>query len=185
MVAALLSALTLAATQVVAPGAEGVATRRVGVQLDVGAPDGVGATLAFMPAAGLRLQVGGLNNGFGSGLRAGVVLLAFPRSSVRPLLGIDGGLVAGGPGAWALPLVPDPVLRELLRGADVGFVNTQVGLELGSGSVALVLRAGLSWVQLSATDKEVPMNDGTTLRLEGLSLSAYIPSARIGLLICF
>lgn len=184
MSTSLLLAVALSAT-VGLDAAGDSAAPRVGAQLDVGVPDGLGAALSLMPAASLRLQVAGLNNGVGSGLRVGAVLLAFPRAPFRPLFGVEAGHVLGGPGAWALPLLPDASLREALRGASVSLVNTQVGFELGSRHVAVVLRAGLSWVQVVPRDQEVPMSDGATLRLGGVVLSGFIPSARLGLLVCF
>lgn len=57
----------------------------VGVQLDVGVPDGIGASLVYTPGRSLRLLVGGLGNGVGAGGRAGVLLVAFPpRASAIP-----------------------------------------------------------------------------------------------------
>lgn len=185
MVAAALLAVALASSPSgVSTSGEGP-TPRLGVQVDAGLPDGVGASAAFMPGPGLRLQLGGVNNGVGSGVRLGAVLLAFPTWAFRPLLGVEGGYVFGGPGAWALDLVPDEVVRGVLRGANVGFVNAQVGFELGSRHVALVVRAGLSWVQVTPRDQELGLGDAGTLRLGGLSLSGFIPSARVGLLVCF
>jgi hypothetical protein len=158
---------------------------RLGVQLDVGLPDGLGASLAYMPAASLRLHLGGVNNGLGSGFRGGAVLLAFPSLAWRPLLGVEGGSIVGGPGAWLPEFVPDPIVRAVLSGASVTFVNTQLGFELGSRHVALVVRAGMSWVRVTPRDQEFPLGDAGVLRLGGLSLSGFIPSARIGLLVCF
>ncbi len=157
-----------------------------GVQFDVGAPDGIGASAVLTPFRFLRLQVGGLTNGVGSGVRMGVMLLAFPRSPFRPLLGVDGGYVYGGLGPWLPQLIDDPRLRAWVTGLSVGFVNAQVGFELGSKHVALTLRVGLSYIDVGLRSQTLDVGvEGAPLTVTGIAISGFIPSARLGVLFCF
>lgn len=193
LVAALALALTATAPPLVTT--EGVALEEdgrapwvappVGVQLDVGAPDGIGVSLVYTPGRYLRLQVGGLSNGVGAGVRAGLLLVAFPTSFFRPLLGVDGGWVFGGQLAWLPALLEDEVARTAITGMSVGFANAHLGFELGSKHVALTLRAGLSWVELRAPSQRYSAGGTSTVTVDGLSVRGFIPSARLGLLFCF
>ncbi len=157
----------------------------VGIQLDVGVPDGIGASLVYTPGRYLRLSVGGLSNGVGAGVRAGATLVAFPTSIFRPLLGVDGGFVSGGHLAWLPPLLDDEAARTAITGVSVGFVNAQLGFELGSKHVAFTLRAGLSYVELVAPKQSYSTGGVSTVTVSGLALTGFIPSARLGLLFCF
>jgi hypothetical protein len=157
----------------------------VGVQLDVGVPDGLGASLVVTPARFLRLHVGGLNNGVGSGARLGAWLVAFPSGPFRPLVGFDAGYVFGGQGAWLPQLVSDATARQVIDGLTVGFVNAHVGFELGSKNVAFTLRAGLSYIDVSGGSLAFATSARSQVNADGLTLTGLIPSARLGFLICF
>lgn len=156
-----------------------------GVLVDAGAPDGIGASLVATPGRFFRLHAGGLTNGVGAGVRLGVLLVAFPRFAFRPILGVDGGYVFGGLGEWLPQLIEDPGLRRAVTGATVGFVNAQVGFELGSEHVAFVLRAGLSWVDVSLASQSLSVGDSATVSVRGIALRGFIPSARLGFIFCF
>lgn len=194
MLNAALAALALTAAPPLVT-AEGVAlddkgnkpssTPFLGVQVDVGAPDGIGASLVVTPWRYLRLSVGGLSNGVGAGARAGLTLVAFPNSAFRPLLGVDGGYVFGGQAAWLPGLISDANLRNVISGVSVGFGNAHVGFELGSKYVAFTLRAGLSYVDLTMGSQSLPAGDNASISANGISLKGVIPSARLGFIICF
>jgi hypothetical protein len=157
----------------------------IGIQLDVGVPDGIGASLVYTPGRYLRLLVGGLSNGVGAGVRAGAQLVAFPTSIFRPLLSVDAGWVFGGQLAWLPPLLDDEVARKAISGMTVGFANVQLGFELGSKHFAVTLRAGLSYVELRAPSQSYAAGGASTLTLNGLSVTGFVPSARLGLLFSF
>jgi hypothetical protein len=194
MLVAAFTSLALAATPPLVT-AEGIALEEsgkapwtapfFGVQLDVGAPDGIGASLVATPGRYLRVHAGGLNNGVGSGVRLGVTLLAFPRSIFRPLLGLDAGYVFGGQAAWLPQLIEDAQVRAAISGFNVGFANAQVGFELGSKHVAFTLRAGLSYVDVSLAPQQLDTGLGSSVSLMGLGLRGFIPSARLGFLFMF
>ncbi len=157
----------------------------LGLVLDAGVPDGLAAGLEVNPLSFLRLQLSGLSNGVGSGVRVGVVLVAFPRFPVRPLIAADAGYVFGGAGAWALPLITDVQVRAAVSNVSGGFLNVHAGLELGSKTFALVLRGGLSWIDVDLGGHTLTLGSNTSVSAGGTSLRGFIPSARLGFQICF
>ncbi|MFZ5441513.1 MAG: hypothetical protein ACOZQL_16015 [Myxococcota bacterium] len=156
-----------------------------GVHLDAGAPDGIGAGMTVTPGRFLRIQLSGLTNGVGSGVRLGAMLVAFPSFAFRPFLGVDGGYVWGGQWAWLPQLIDDPTVRSMITGVSVGFASAQVGFELGSKNFAFVLRAGLSYVDLGLPNQQLTTGSASSVSIGGLALHGFIPSARLGFLICF
>lgn len=157
----------------------------LGAQLDVGAPDGIGASLVVAPGRFVRIQAGGLNNGVGSGVRIGATLIAFPSFGFRPLLGLDAGHAFGGAGEWLPQLLPDARIGNLVKGASVSFVNLQLGFELGTPTFAFTLRAGMSWVDIGVASQRLDTSATTSVTASGLQVSGFIPSARLGLVFFF
>src|SRR5438128_292262 len=94
LVALLVSAPGLAAAPLSpgagAPGPADEGYRRVGVLLDLGAPDGVGLSLAYRVQPWLRFHAGPTTNTAGFGVRGGASLIpfAFP---VAPNLNLEAG----------------------------------------------------------------------------------------------
>ena len=157
----------------------------VGVQLDVGLPDGLGASLVITPHRFVRVHAGGLNNGAGSGVRFGAMLLAFPAWVFRPYLAADAGYVFAGVGAWLTPMLSDPTLKSALEKMSVGFVNAHVGFELGSKDVAITLRGGFSYVAMDTGSQAIATGASSTVTTSGIALHGIVPSARIGFLFNF
>ena len=138
----------------------------VGVLVDVGVPDGAGATASYAPVGWLRLELGGIHNAVAGGIRGGVVL-ARPTGIFRPTLGLSVGRSFGGEAGW---------LYDKLGRVSYDFASAMAGLELGSRHAALFLRAGMSWV-----DGSVEL-EGT---LQPVRVRLFIPSARLGLAFFF
>ncbi|MFT3709839.1 MAG: hypothetical protein QM817_19590 [Archangium sp.] len=157
----------------------------LGVQVDVGAPDGIGASLVATPGRYFRIHAGGLNNGVGSGVRFGVTFIAFPENAFRPLLGGDLGYVFGGAGAWLPQLINDATVKNAISGIDIAYGNAQVGFELGSPHVAFTFRAGISYLRMIADRQEVATGANSSVTVSGIAINAVIPSARLGLIVCF
>lgn len=157
----------------------------IAVTIDAGLPDGLGASLSVMPLSFLRVSLGGLTNGVGAGVRLGVTLLAFPRWPVRPLVSVDGGYVFGGHAPWALDFITDTSLRTALSQVNVGFVNAHAGLEMGSRNIAVVLRGGVSWIDVDLGGQSLTLGGGVSVTAAATSLRGFIPSARLGLMISF
>jgi hypothetical protein len=164
---------------------EPVHTRRqpwLGAQLDVGFPDGVGASAMVMPTDWLRVQVGGSWNGASRGLRAGLVALPFPSffQSVRPTVSIEGGYAFDTTSQWLIDLAQDPALKAALAKVSVLHATGQLGLEFGSKYFSFFLRGGLSYV-----DVQLASYQGESAALEGLALHGLFPSGKLGFLVCF
>lgn len=157
----------------------------IGVQLDAGAPDGLGASLVVTPGRFFRVHVAGLTNGVGSGVRFGVQLMAFPSFAFRPFIAADAGYVFGGQWAWLPELIDDAQLRAMVSGVSVGFANAHVGFEVGSKNVAFVVRAGLSYVDIGLAGQALTTGSNSQVTVGSLSLHGFIPSARVGFLFCF
>jgi hypothetical protein len=156
----------------------------VGVQADVGLPDGAGASAMVMPVSWVRVHVGGLATLSGSGVRAGVTLLAFSRAPVRPTLGVEAGYSFTGSARW-IPFVDAvPWLAPALDQVSYGWASAQVGFELGSPHVALVVRGGLSYVDLTFAGPRVDVG-GASLSASSMALRGFLPSARVGLMVAF
>jgi hypothetical protein len=155
-----------------------------GVQGDVGLPDGAGASLLVMPVSWMRLHVGGLATLSGSGARAGVTLVAFPKSGVRPMLGVEGGYAFSGNATWVPYIGTLPALSHALEQVSYGWGSAHVGFELGSPHFSIILRGGLSYIDLTFAGPRVDVG-GATLTASSMSLRGVIPSARVGLMIAF
>ncbi|MCA2979475.1 MAG: hypothetical protein INH41_01425 [Myxococcaceae bacterium] len=156
----------------------------LGVQADVGLPDGAGASALVMPLAWLRVHVGGLATLAGAGVRAGMTLVAFPTSGVRPTVGFDAGYSLGGSARWVAELASAPWLGGVFEQVTYSWASAQAGLELGSRHVALVLRGGLSYFDMTFAGPRVDVG-GAFLAASSMSLRGVIPSARAGLLFAF
>jgi hypothetical protein len=154
----------------------------LGAQLDVGFPDGVGASLMVMPAEWLRLQVGGSWNGASRGLRAALVALLFPSffKSVRPTLSLEGGYAFDTDSRWLVDRLEDPALKAALSRVTVLHGGGLVGLEFGSKYFSFFLRAGVSYV-----DVQLGEYAGQSAAVRGLSLHGLFPSGKLGFLVCF
>lgn len=156
----------------------------IGVQGDVGLPDGAGASLLVMPLSWVRLSLGGLATLSGSGVRAGVSLVAFPSQTVRPLVGVEAGYAFTGSARW-LPFVGSlPFFSNALEQVSYGWGSAHVGFELGSRHAALVLRGGVSYVDLSFAGPHLDVG-GASLSAASMSLRGVVPSGRVGLMFAF
>jgi hypothetical protein len=155
--------------------------------VDVGAPQGLGASLGWRPWSWLRVHGGPATNGISLGWRGGLSLLPFG-GVFRPILTFGAGRFAEGDamrllGAFAPDLQQDE--RALAR-VGYEFTLAHVGFELGSPSaVSFFLCGGVSrtalrvaglpeflWSALDATSRP-----GWT------TLTIISPSVQLGLLL--
>jgi prepilin-type processing-associated H-X9-DG protein len=157
----------------------------LGIIVEGGIPDGLSAGLEVSPVSFMRLHLAAVSNGVGLGVRVGLALVAFPRFPIRPLIAVDAGYVFSGTGAWALQFIADPTLRSALSTVNAGFVDGHVGLELGSKHFSVVLRGGLSWIDVDLGGHRFETGTNSTLTAGGTNVRGFIPSARLGLQVCF
>ena len=117
----------------------------LGLLADAGVPDGANAAIALRAAPWLRLHAGGGYNTVSSGVRAGAAWIPW---TVGPSLNMEVGHYRRGN---ANDLVSDMVgtsrwLTPLFEEFGYTYVNTQLGLELGRGSVQFFIHGGLSYL---------------------------------------
>lgn len=155
-----------------------------GVQGDVGLPDGAGASLLIMPLSWLRLHLGGLATLSGSGMRAGVTLVATPRATVRPTLGVEAGYSFSGNASWLPFIGAMPLLSNALQQVSYAWGSAQAGFELGSPHFSVIIRGGLSYVDLTFAGPRLDVG-GASLSASSMSLRGIVPSAKVGLMIAF
>lgn len=158
----------------------------LGAQLEVGFPDGAGAAAMVNPTRWLRVHVAGLTNAISAGIRLGVTVLPLVTffRFVRPIFGIDAGYFFRGDATWFPGLPNSDLLKSALKEVSYGFGSAQLGLELGTKNVSFVIRGGLSYVDLSLGNSQLNVGGGV-LTTNGVGLRGVVPSARLGLMICF
>lgn len=153
---------------------------RVGVLVDVGIPDGAGASLVLKPAAWLRVQAGALGNGVGSGVRVGLVLapLDWP---VRPTLSVEAGRYFDGDAAWVLGDGASAALKSFLSRVSYDFAEGQLGLEFGSKRFAFFLRGGLAYVDISVPNvSQLLSGQAASAAGPAAHIRSPLPSAKLG-----
>lgn len=153
--------------------------RWVGMQFDVGAPDGVALGVVVRPYVNwARLNLSGTYNAIAPGIRGGVTLdpIKFP---VAPTLTFEGGHAWNGniPGGGSnLPQV----------GYD--YMNLHLGLEFGNRDHwRFFLQGGPSWmhVQTSNFQAVVGSSDSSLVIGNPSANVAVIPTAKLGFALYF
>lgn len=155
----------------------------LGLLVDAGVPDGAGISVAYRPWSWLRLQGGGIYNTVNGGFRGGVTLLPF-YSWFTPTLTVEAGHYSGGDASSVTRRFSnDPRLTNAFNVA-YNFENAHLGVEVGSPRwVAFFLRAGLSYVQMTADVQ--PMISDSTIRAQPLQIKLIMPSVKLGLVMYF
>jgi hypothetical protein len=161
---------------------------RLGVALDLGAPEGAALGLLFRPVPAFRLWGGPAWNYVGWGFQGGLALVPF-QWAIAPTLSLEAGryfdadvtrFVNEGSGA---PAEVMPLLRR------VGFTYAAVlaGIEIGSQrGFAFSLRAGVSRIGVVARGSSQSTGaGGTDVSVENPRLTAVIPSVKLGVQLFF
>lgn len=120
----------------------------LGLMVDGGFPDGIGASVLVRPIWFARFHAGGTYNFLGPGLRTGVTLVPFhfpivPTASFEygHAFQADAGRLASLFGRLS------PTEKTLLEKVGYDYLSLQVGLETGSQTgFAWFTRVGVSWV---------------------------------------
>ena len=162
---------------------------RFGIRFGAGIPDGATADLVFRPQRWLRLQAGPAWDYVGWGVQGGVALTPF-RWAISPVFEVRYGHFFSANLNKTIKDIPVE-LQPLASDVAFDYVNGQVAFEFGSPrGFTFSLGFGLSyfWTDIRGTGTTV-QNPGTpdeaTVTVTDPSLSAVIPSVRLGVLYYF
>jgi hypothetical protein len=154
--------------------------RWLGLQADVGVPDGAGIGVAVRPGiTWARLEASYTYSVVASGVRGGVTLDPFD-AIIAPTITVEGGETFNGelPGSW-VGLSNNPRLNY-------EYVNVHLGLELGRrDSWRIFIRGGATRVHAEAADLRAA-NGTTTTTVDRLEANANVlGTAKIGFMVLF
>ena len=162
---------------------------RVGVALDAGAPDGLGASIVLRPRHWARLELSGLTNGFSAGMRGGVSWIPLDHLFSPSLTLEFGGFWPGNANALAAKLLGDPSFHSgYLDRISYTFANAQLGLEVGRGDFQLSLHAGYSRVWMTSESFAEGLQEasgGSTITASPAYAQLIAPSAKVGFTLFF
>jgi len=157
----------------------------LGVQLDVGVPEGAAASLAVRPWHWLRFHGGMMYNTVSLGVEGGVSLIPF-YSWITPALTLEAGrFFPGDANGMARRISGNSTLNSpLLRNVGYTFGSAYLGLEIGSPkSLCFFLRGGVSYVESSLSGLKEQI--GGNVEASDLKLRGVVPSAKLGLMLYF
>jgi hypothetical protein len=164
----------------------------LGLMADVGVPDGVNAALALRPVPWLRLHAGGGTNTVSAGYRGGLTLLV--PAVVSPSFSVEVGHFRDGDanGLVRRFVGGQGVLEPLLARFGYTYINSQFGLEIGSGPVQFFIHAGVSRITATVHNASAALESAqagqrdpqttVTLREEPV-VRVWAPSVKMGLIV--
>jgi hypothetical protein len=155
----------------------------LGVSVGGGFPDLVNANLLVRPLPWLRLYGGPCWSSISWGAQAGVLVAPWA-SVVTPTLSLQTGKV------WGTSLrryvksnsTTAQELKPLLGNVEYQYLAGDLGLEVGSPrGFSFYLRLGLSLVSITANGSAThTAGDGTRVTIRDPSVTAWLPSAKLG-----
>ena len=161
--------------------------KKLGLQLDAGAPDGAGLLVLFRPFRWLRVNGGLAYNYLGVGVRGGFSLVPV-HWEVTPTLNFDlGHYFSGGLTKFVTPANEGE--RALYSDAADDYWSAQVGLEFGSqDGFAFYLRGGITHLSATTSAQNLTryLNAAASsqyIARRDLDFTALLPSVRLGILI--
>lgn len=171
-------ALAMVAIPAIASAEESPRFKYVGMQMDLGVPDGAALGVVVRPKLNwLRLNVSGTYNAISPGIRGGLTLdpIKFP---IAPTLTFEGGHSFRGsiPGVDSVPDL------------SYSYVNLHGGLEFGSrDSWRFFIHAGPSWLSAQTYNFSDSIgNKDQSLTVSDPNVSARVfPTAKLGFAVYF
>lgn len=162
---------------------------RFGAELAVGLPSGAEVAPFIRPTRWLQLQGALAHDGAAFGLGGGLMLGAL-EAPFTPTLSFGAGHFFRGDMSGSLSQVAGLDLSRYpsARSFDFDHVDLQPGLLFGFPSMQFFLRGGVSWVHSTLHDFGASLQVATgdaTLTAQDPTITAWIPSARAGLLFAF
>ncbi len=159
---------------------------RLGLQLDVGAPDVSGLTLVFRPWSHLRLEAGGNFDVISGGIHGGVTLIPF-HWGVVPTLHAELGHMFDGDASGYAGNGASAATKLVLKQIGYDYANTQLGLEFGSQDrFVFFVRGGVFWLWTEAKNFQQALsqsNSGATVAAQNPQLKLRGPSFNLGFLL--
>lgn len=170
----------------------GIDYRRGGLQLDVGAPDGLTVAAVLRPTSAFRFDVGVSYNGISHGVRGGITFAPFA-TWFSPTLSFHYGHYADGDAnPLARAVMGDPTFSSpALDHVGYEYADTQLGLEFGRKHFTFFIHAGASLVtgnvhELDAVVSGQAMSSTTTIAfVQDPSVTVISVSARVGFILYF
>ncbi|HET9554439.1 MAG TPA: hypothetical protein VFP50_15860 [Anaeromyxobacteraceae bacterium] len=164
---------------------------RLGLEVDLGVPDGAVVALVYRPVQVLRLSAGPAWNYLGFGLRVGATVAPF-RWAVSPTLSADYGHFFDADARFIADRssgVPAEV-RPLLEKVSYDYLGGQLGLEIGSPrGLAFFLRGGIAyvWTTVRGTSQALRSSSSgqAVVSVSDPRLRATIPTLDLGVLYFF
>ncbi len=162
---------------------------KFGVMVDVGAPDGIGASGVVKPLSWLRLHAGVTTNTISFGLRGGVSLL--PLSTfVAPSLNAEAGHYFGGDYNKVLERFGGTAGNStLIRDVSYDYASASLGLNIGpADSWTILLNVGLSYWAFSVDDTQAFLQEQTgdpDITSSPLKVRFTSPSLKLGFIYYF
>ncbi len=164
---------------------------RLGMVVDVGAPDGIGAAVLVRPLRWLRLHVGGTINSLGQGVRGGASLIPL-ELLVSPSLNVDVGHFFNADHEQLLARLrgESPTSGSSpVQGGGYDYASASLGLEVSPWRyVTFFGQVGLSYWSFRVDDVETFIGDAEgdpDITAKPLSLRLTSPAVKLGLLVYF
>jgi hypothetical protein len=159
----------------------------IGAQVDVGLPQGIGASVVFRPWYFLQLHLGAVTNTTSGGLTGGLTVVPF-RYVIVPTIGFEAGHLFDGnltgivSAALGKPSLPEGLLDRL----SYDFYTGHLGVEIGAfDRVVFYLRAGISRVNAKLHSSSPQTSGSSSLDPGDVHVNLTIPCAKLGILVYF
>jgi hypothetical protein len=163
---------------------------KFGVLVDIGAPDGIGASGVVRPLPWVRAHLGLTTNTISLGVRGGVSLLPL-QTFVSPALNLDAGHYFGGDYNKLIERFggsPDSG-TSLIRDVSYDYLNVSLGVNIGpQESWAIFLNLGYSYWGFSVDDFQQFLQESGNdpdITATPLKLRFTSPSLKLGFLYYF
>ena len=165
-------------------------TRRFGVMVDAGVPDGANGSIVYRPWSFLRLHAGAGTNFAAPGVRGGLALMPFGAGYGLSLNAEAGRAFSGDAQPLARMITGDDSLEvAALRDLSYDYANLRLGFEAGTDPVTFYIQGGMSYIRGSvknAAETLTSLGETTTFSFESdPKVRMWTPSVRVGLIVYF
>jgi len=158
----------------------------LGVELDVGFPDGAALSVVYRPWYFLRLNAGPAYDLAAFGVQGGATLIPF-HFPITPTLTGEAAYFAGGNvnkqlARWNVS-APSAV-QPLLNDVGYSYLSSQLGLEFGGPEVfVFYIRFGLAWIFPNASGTATTTSGTATVTVNGIQGRFAAPTGNVGFVV--